>query len=94
MKVQHNQEKIVLRLHYNGSNSFLYNNAVKLYQFKAKDSEIKSHPLSFGHISTHFTIDNMKKTGLEGSVQVFCLFFCFYLFIFILIIIQSILAIF
>ena len=33
------------RLHYNGSNSFLFVNATKIYQFKAKDSEIKN--LSF-----------------------------------------------
>ena len=29
-------KKIVLSLHYNRSNSFLYVNAVKIYQFKAK----------------------------------------------------------
>ena len=28
--------------YYNGSNSFLYANGMKTYQFKAKDSEIKS----------------------------------------------------
>ena len=30
-----------LSLHYNGSNSFLFVNAKKIYQFKAKDSEIR-----------------------------------------------------
>ena len=29
-------------LHYNGSNSFLFVNDTKIYQFKAKDSEIKN----------------------------------------------------
>ena len=29
--------KFVLSLHYNGSNSFLFNNEVKMYQFQAKD---------------------------------------------------------
>ena len=33
------------RLHYNGSNSFLFVNAKKVYQFKAKDSEIKDYGL-------------------------------------------------
>ena len=28
-------------MHYNGSNSFLYVNGVKIYQFKSKNSEIK-----------------------------------------------------
>ena len=37
----HNQEKrLVLSLHYNGSNSFLFVNATKVYQFKANNSEI------------------------------------------------------
>ena len=34
-------KKFYLRLHYNGSNSFLFVNAANIYQFKAKDSEIK-----------------------------------------------------
>ena len=33
--------KFCLSLHYNGSNSFLFLNATKIYQFAAKDSEIK-----------------------------------------------------
>ena len=34
------QKRFVLSLHYNGSNSFLVVNAIKIHQFKAKDSEI------------------------------------------------------
>ena len=34
--------KFCLSLHHNGSNSFLFVYASKIYQFKAKDSEIKS----------------------------------------------------
>ena len=33
-----------LSFHYNGSNSFLFVNATKIYQFKAKDSEKKHIP--------------------------------------------------
>ena len=47
--------KFVLRLHYNGSNSFVFVNNVKTYQFKAKDLEIKPYSLCF-----------MKNTGLKG----------------------------
>ena len=36
--------KFCLSLHYNGSNSLLLVNATKIYQFKAKDSEIKNIP--------------------------------------------------
>ena len=35
--------KFYLSLHYNGSNSFLFVNATKIYKFKTKDSEIKKN---------------------------------------------------
>ena len=41
----------VLNVHYNGSNCFLFVNDIKIYQFKAKDSEIKYHTLYLGSIS-------------------------------------------
>ena len=34
-------KRFVLSLDYNGSSSFLFVNATKVYQFKAKNSEIK-----------------------------------------------------
>ena len=46
--------KFYLSLHYNGSNIFLFVNATKIYQFKAKDSEIKKHSLCLGNISGVF----------------------------------------
>ena len=49
--------------------SFFFN-ATKKCQFKAKDSEIKGYALSLGTISKDFTIDNMKKTRLKGTVKV------------------------
>ena len=39
-----------------------------MYQFKAKDSEIKPYPFCLGNVSKDFTIDSMKKTGLKGNV--------------------------
>ena len=56
------ERRFVLSLHYNGSHSFLFVNAKKIYQFKAKDSEIRKYSLCLGNISRDFTIDNMKKT--------------------------------
>ena len=38
-------KRSVLSLHYNGSNSFLFVNGTKIYQFKAKDTEIKDYAL-------------------------------------------------
>ena len=54
-------KKFILSLHYNGSNSFLFVNPTKIYQFKAKNSEIKDYTLCLSYISIDFTINNMKK---------------------------------
>ena len=61
----------MLRLHYNGSNSFLFLNATKIYKLKAKISEEKRYLFSLGIISKDFTASNMKKTGLSGYVYDF-----------------------
>ena len=53
------RKRFVLSLHYNGSNSFLFVNATKIYQFKAKDSAIKDYSLCFGNISKDFTTNNI-----------------------------------
>ena len=68
------RKRFVLSLHYNGSRDFLFVNAVKMYQFKAKVSEIKPYPFCIGNISKIFTFNNMKKkkkTELKGSVKYF-----------------------
>ena len=54
-------KRIVLRLYYNGSNSFLIVNATKVYQFKEKKSETKDYSLRLGNASKDFTINNMKR---------------------------------
>ena len=36
-----------LTLHYNGSNSFLFGNATKIHQFKARNIEIKDYTQCF-----------------------------------------------
>ena len=64
-------KRFVLSLHYNGSNSFLFVNATKIYQFKAKDSEIKDYTLCLGNISKDFRTNDRKKSGLKGSVKFF-----------------------
>ena len=57
----HSRKRFALSLHYNGSSSFLFVNATKVYQFKAKNSEIKDYWLRIGNISKGFTVNNMKK---------------------------------
>ena len=54
------------RLHYNGSNSFLFVNATKIYQFKAKDYKIKDHILCLGNISKDCTINKMKTSQISN----------------------------
>ena len=46
-------------------------NGVKIQQFKVKDSEIKLYALSLGNISKGFTVNNKKKSRLEGKVYDF-----------------------
>ena len=44
-------KRFVLSLHCRGSNSFLFINATKINQFKARNSEIKNYTLCLGNIS-------------------------------------------
>ena len=63
-----------LSLHNNWSSSFLFANAAKIYQFNAKYSEIKNHPLCLGNISGDFSASNMKK---KTRIKWVCVrFFC------------------
>ena len=64
-------KRFLLSLHYNGSNSFLFINATKIYQFNAQNSEMKNYALCLGNILKDYTINNMKKTELKGIVKVF-----------------------
>ena len=60
-----------MSLHYNGDNSYLFVNGTEIHKFKAKDSKIVATSLRLGNISKDFSVDNMKKTGLNGYVYEF-----------------------
>ena len=64
-------KKFCLRLHYNGENSYLFVNGTEIYKFKAKDSETVATPLCLGSISKEWTVDSIKKTGLNVYVYDF-----------------------
>ena len=64
-------QKFCLRLHYNGANSYLFVHGTEIHKFKATNSEIVTTPLYLGNISKDWSIDNMKKTGLNGYVHEF-----------------------
>ena len=53
-------------MHYNGANSYLFVNGVEIDKFKVKDFEIKATPLCLGNVLRDFSVDNMKKIGLNG----------------------------
>ena len=59
-----------LSLHYNGRNNFLFVNATKIYQFQAKDSEIKKSSVIRKYLGD-FSANNVKKTGSNGCVYDF-----------------------
>ena len=70
-----NNKNFCLTLHYNGANSYLFVNSTEIYKFKAKYSEIVATPLCLGNISKDFSVDNMKKTGLNGYVYDFSVYY-------------------
>ena len=61
-------KKFCLSLHYIGANSYLFVNGTEIHKRKAKDSEIVTTQLCLGNISKDFSVDNVKKAGLNGYV--------------------------
>ena len=60
-----------LSLHYNGVNSYVFVDGAEIYKFKAKDSEILVGAICLGNISKDWSVENVKKTGLNGYVYDF-----------------------
>ena len=54
-------KRFLLSLRYNRGNSFLFVYTVKMYQFKARVSEITPYPLCLGNVSKDFTLDSINK---------------------------------
>ena len=65
------RKRFELSLQDNGINRFLFVNDTKIYQFKAKISEIKDYSMCLGNISKDFTINNMKKRELKRIENIF-----------------------
>ena len=64
-------EKSVLRLHYNGDNSYLFANGRQELKFKAKDDQIINEKLCIGNLSGEWTKSESVKTGLYGNIYDF-----------------------
>ena len=60
-------------MHYNRENSYLFVNGTEIHKFKAKKYKLKDGQteMCLGNISTDFSDNNMKKTGLYGNVRNF-----------------------
>ena len=58
-------------MNHNGANCYLFVNGIEITKLKAKNSEIVANTLCLGKISQVFSEDNMKKTGLYGTVYDF-----------------------
>ena len=71
IKFTESRERFCLIVHYNGANNYLFVNDTGIHKFKAKDSELVAVPLCLGNISQSLSVDNMKKTGLNGYLYVF-----------------------
>ena len=60
-----------LSLHYNKENSCLFFNGTEIHKYKSKDSQVLTHSLCLGNTSKDWSVNNMKKTGLNGYVYDF-----------------------
>ena len=48
----------------------MFVNATKIYQFKAKDSEIKDYSLCLGNVSKDFAINKIKKNKKKKTHRI------------------------
>ena len=60
-------KKFVLSLHYNGTNSYLYVNGKKQYQFTAQDNP-SGGDLNLGLLPDGFPLSEKKEVALQGKV--------------------------
>ena len=61
-------KKLILSLHYNHDDSYLFVNGAQELKFKAKDDQIISEGLCLGNLSGEWTKSESEKTGLYGNI--------------------------
>ena len=64
-------KKIVLSLHYNGDNSYLFVNGRQELKFKAKTDQLVKEKLCIGNLSDQWTTSESEKTGAYGKIYDF-----------------------
>ena len=64
-------KKFVLRLHYNGDESYLFVNGRQELKFKCKTDQLVKEKLCLGNLSDKWTTSESEKTGLYGNIYDF-----------------------
>ena len=64
-------ENFVLRLHYNGDDSYLFVNSRQELKFKTKNDQLIKEKLCIGNLSDQWTASESEKTGLYGNIYDF-----------------------
>ena len=63
--------KVVLSLHYNSNDSYLFVNGRQELKFKAKMDQLVKEKLCIGNLSEQWTTRESEKTGLYGNIYDF-----------------------
>ena len=64
-------KKIMLSLHYNGDDSYLFVNGRQELKLKAKTDQLVKEKLCIGNLSDQWTTSESEKTGLYGKIYDF-----------------------
>ena len=64
-------KKIMLSLHYNGDDSYLFVNGRQELKFKCKTDQLVKEKLCIGDLSDQWTTSKSEKTGLYGNIYDF-----------------------
>ena len=64
-------KKFVLRVHYNGDDTYLFVNGRQELKFKAKTDQLVKEKLCLGNLSDQWTTSESEKTGLYGNIYDF-----------------------
>ena len=64
-------KKIMLSLHYNGDDSYLFVNGRQELKFKCKTDQLVKEKLCIGNLIDQWTTSESEKTGLYGSIYDF-----------------------
>ena len=64
-------KKFMLRLHYNGDDSYLFVNNRQELKFKAKTDQLVKEKLCIGNLSDQWTTCESEKTGAYGKIYDF-----------------------